>query len=229
MTLLLYGIIIGLLAACSAGVGLNGGSGNTSDKTSTADIRGDEADTSTAKDEDDKRTPRNKLTTKQKDEPPEDPFPGEKNDNVEYTEQTIGFNYGDKVKKSGRDDDWNDGVVCLRGKYRVNFDKGTVSSEVKQDVELEYRDGSGAKVEILVETHEGTTKEPKNTSIVVDYGGHKNRSGPLKKQRHTFKAGEFIRVTFNKDDGNAAHVPFKNNVDPVAVRLLKDTCNLTGG
>ena len=161
-------------------------------------------------------------------EPEEIQIP-EESDTVKYTDVTVGYNYGDKVKKEGKDDDWNDGVVCINGKYSVNFETGTVLSLVDQDVDLTYRDGSGGKVEILVEVYKGNPDNPTSTTTAVDYGGNAKRAGSKKYGSYSFKKGDFIRVTFNKPDYNVANAPFQNSVDKVAVRLLKDTCNLSGG
>ena len=45
-----------------------------------------------------------KREEEKREEDREPSFPGEReNDNVELTEVTVGFNYGDKVKKSGKE------------------------------------------------------------------------------------------------------------------------------
>ena len=164
-------------------------------------------------------------------EEPEEPkeyFPDDDDDEVEFTDVTVGFNYGDKVKRTGDDDDWNDGVICIRGKYKINYQKGFVLSMADQQVELSYRDGSGATVEILAEGILGNPDNPTRKNTIIDYGGNKGGKGRRLTTRYNFKKGELIKVTFNKPDYNAAYAPFENNVDPKAIKLLKDVCNLSG-
>ena len=95
-----------------------------------------------------------------------------------------------RLKKVGKNDDWNDGVVCIRGKYRVNYDKGTVVSMADQSVELSYRDGSGATVEIFVRRYIRKSSNPTRRNTIINYGGDGGSNGPLLKTNYNFKKGE---------------------------------------
>ena len=131
MKLLIYLMILEIIISCTNDVDMVGGGRNRAGQNNISADNEDDGDFSSSDAE------------KQIEDDREPSLPNEENDEIELTDVTVGFNYGDKVKKDGKDDDWNDGVVCITGKYRVNKDKGTVLSMEDQSVELSYRDGSG--------------------------------------------------------------------------------------
>ena len=220
MKFLLFFMTLKLIISCSNEVDMSAGGRRSEKNKIISDDKEEDGGFSNSEAEE--------ASEEQVEDDAEPSLPNEENDEIELTDVTVGFNYGDKVKKDGTDDDWNDGVVCITGKYRVNKDKGTVLSMEDQSVELSYRDGSGDIVEILVEGIIGNPDNPASKNTIINYAGDRGSNGPLLKKSYNFKKGELIKVTFNKEDSNVAYVPFKDDVDPVAVRLLKDVCNLTG-
>ena len=148
-------------------------------------------------------------------------------------DQVIGINFEDKGNEidsrhnalDGKGD-YNDGVVCIEGKFQANYKTGTLHSLIDQTVNIKYRDGSGAHVNILALAVSGPKDNQVTNEIFPEFFGPK-RSSKLMQATYAFKKGDAISITFNDRYKNST--PSDPSFQPSPhIRFQKDQCNLTG-
>lgn len=137
----------------------------------------------------------------------------------------VGFNYEDTPNT---DQDYNDGVLCIEGRYRINYSTNTARSLIDQTATLIFRDGGYNVNTIFVQKYRGSTANPTQIATIYNFQGFSNRPTQIVRRRYNFKAGDYISITYNKSRNNFAAIPQSLGGNKDLIKIEIDICRTAG-
>ena len=144
---------------------------------------------------------------------------------IQRSRLRVGINYEDVPNT---DQDFNDGTLCIEGRYEVNFRTGTVRSLVDQNTNLYFRDGGFNLNTIEVKKYSLTSNQPTNVQTVYNFRGYQNSVSPTLKKPYLFRANDYISVAYNRSQANFAAIPLSMGGNKNQIKIEMDICRNYG-